>query len=167
MGGSRDEGEEGKGARYMGGPRPLGALVPRLVRPAFRKRSPAGALLMADWAAVVGPALAAVTVPRRLSGGTLTVACAGPVAMELSHLAPQLMARINAHLGRVTVERLRFVQHAPPPGGAGVGGPAAHPPVQPEPSLPDRVETAIARVPGNELREALAKLGRGVYRNRG
>lgn len=158
--------EEGRtGARYMGGPRPVGALVPRLVRPAFRKRSPAGALLMADWAAVVGPALAAVTLPRRLSGGTLTVACAGPVAMELSHLAPQLMARINAHLGRVAVERLRFVQHAPPPGGAGGGGQAAAPP-RPAPALPGRVEAAIARVPGDELREALAKLGRGVYRNR-
>ncbi|MFC7542493.1 DUF721 domain-containing protein [Siccirubricoccus deserti] len=78
----------------------------------FRKKSPGGATLMADWPAVVGPALAAVTTPKRLSAGTLTVGCVGPVAMELSHLAPQLIARINAHLGRVTVERLRFVQQA-------------------------------------------------------
>ncbi|MGN6816220.1 MAG: DUF721 domain-containing protein, partial [Solirubrobacterales bacterium] len=50
-----------------------------------------------------------LTVPRRLHGGTLSVACAGPVAMELQHLAPELLARINAHLGRPVVERLRFV----------------------------------------------------------
>jgi hypothetical protein len=147
--------------RYVGGPRPVGAIVPRLVRPAFRKRSPAGALLMADWEAVVGPALAAVTMPRRLAAGTLTLACAGPVAMELTHLAPELIARINAHLGREAVERLRFVQQAP------AGRPAAAR-AKPRPAaLPARVEAAIGRVPEGELREALAKLARGVYRNKG
>ena len=34
------------------------ALVPALVRPAFRKRSPAAAQVMADWDQIVGPALA-------------------------------------------------------------------------------------------------------------
>lgn len=143
----------------MGGPRLLGALLPRLTRPAFRKRSPAGAQLMADWAEVVGPALAAVTTPRRLTGGTLTIACAGPVAMELSHLAPQLAARINAHLGRMAVERLRFVQQA---GAAPARGAAARPAAP----LPQGVESALSTVPQGELREALAKLARGVYRSR-
>ena len=141
------------------GPRPLGALLPALTRPVFRKRSPAGALLMADWAAVVGPSLAAVTAPRRLTAGTLTIACTGPVAMELVHLAPQLIARINAHSGRQTVERLRFLQQA-------AGGPAAPPAPPPAPPLPAEVERAVATVPGEELRAALAKLGRGVYRTR-
>ncbi|MCS6930802.1 MAG: DUF721 domain-containing protein, partial [Acetobacteraceae bacterium] len=93
--------------------RPLAALVPRLVRPVFRKRSPAGAQIMADWPELVGPALAAVTEPERFSAGTLTIACAGPVALELQHLAPQLIERINAGLGRAAVERLRFRQRAP------------------------------------------------------
>jgi hypothetical protein len=146
--------------RFVFGPRPLGALMPRLTRPVFRRKSPAGALLMADWAEVVGPSLAAVTTPRRLSAGSLTIACAGPVAMELTHLAPQLIARINAHLGRQAVERLRFVQQA--------AGPA---PARPRPAsdapLPAPVQAAVAGIPGEELREALAKLGRGVYRSRG
>ena len=104
--------KDGEDRRFFGGPRPLGALLPRLTRPAFKRRSPAGAALMADWPAVVGPALAAVTTPKRLGNGTLVIACAGPVAMELTHLAPQLIGRINAHLGQVAVERLRFVQQA-------------------------------------------------------
>jgi hypothetical protein len=159
-------GKEDEAGRYMGGPRPVGAIVPRLVRPAFRKRSPAGATLMADWPAVVGPALAAVTAPKRLTSGTLTIACAGPVAMELTHLAPELIARINAHLGRGAVERLRFVQEAPGAAGGHAAAPSS-PRRRPRPdALPGRVETAIARVPGEELREALAKLARGVYRNR-
>jgi len=144
----------------MGGPRPLGALIPRLTRPAFKRKSPAGAQLMADWPTVIGPALAAVTAPQKLSGGTLTLGCAGPVALELSHLAPQIMQRINAHLGRAAVERLRFVQMAP--------ASAARAPVakaKPQAPLPERVTASLDAVADEGLREALARLARGVYRN--
>ena len=152
--------KDGDDSRFVWGPRPLGRLIPHLTRPVFRKRSPAGALLLADWAEVVGPALAAVTSPKRLAQGTLTIGCAGPVAMELTHLAPQLVARINAHAGRTLVERLRFVQQA--------AAPAAAPRrAQAEPAVPPRVEQAVEAVPAGELRDALAKLARGVYRNRG
>ncbi len=133
--------------------------MPRLARPAFKRRSPAGAQLMADWPLVVGPKLAAVTAPLRLSAGTLTLACAGPVAMELQHLAPELVARINAHLGRATVERLRFVQQALP-------GPRPAPAPPPPAPLPAPVAARIAELPEGELREALETLARGVYRKR-
>jgi hypothetical protein len=152
--------KDGEDRRFFGGPRPLGALLPRLTRPAFKRRSPAGAALMADWPAVVGPALAAVTAPKRLANGTLVIACAGPVAMELTHLAPQLIGRINAHLGQAAVERLRFVQQAS-------SGPAGAAPRTAEPAvLPLRVQQAVDSVPAGELREALEKLAQGVYRNR-
>ena len=104
--------KDGDSRRFPGAPLPLGSLIPAITRPAFRKRSPAGAQVMADWPGIVGPALAAVTTPLRLSAGTLTLACSGPVAMELQHLAPELISRINAQLGRTPVERLRFVQQS-------------------------------------------------------
>jgi hypothetical protein len=147
-------------ARFLGGPRLLGALIPRLTRPAFRRKSPAGAQLMADWPSIIGPALAAVTAPQRLTGGTLTLACAGTVAMELTHLAPQIIQRINAHLGRAAVERLRFVQLPP----AGATTPRRVAPA-PAPELPPPVRARLDSVPDEELREALARLARGVYRN--
>jgi hypothetical protein len=147
--------------RFLGGPRPLGALVPALTRPAFKRKSPAGAQIMADWPALVGPALAAVSQPVRLSSGTLTLACSGPVAMEMQHLAPQLAQRINAALGRVAVERFRFVQRAP------AGSTPRPSPRQTTIALPDRVESALAGIDSPELRDALARLARGVYRNRG
>ncbi|BDG73694.1 DUF721 domain-containing protein [Roseomonas fluvialis] len=154
---ARDDGDR----RFLGGPRPLGALVPALTRPAFKRKSPAGAQIMADWPALVGPALAAVSQPVRLTSGTLTLACSGPVAMEMQHLAPQLAQRINAGLGRVAVERFRFVQRTP-----GSGAPRMAP--RPAPAaLPERVESALAGIESPELREALARLARGVYRNRG
>ena len=146
--------------RFLGGPRPVGALIPALTRPAFKRKSPAGAMIMADWPALVGPAIAAVTQPLRLTQGTLTLACSGPVAMEMQHLAPQLAGRINAALGRVAVERFRFVQRAP-----AAAGVRKLPESAPKP-LPERVESALEGVSSPELREALARLGRGVYRGR-
>src|SRR5277367_5270252 len=96
--------------RHVYGPRPVAALLTRVTRPAFRRRAPATAQVLADWTAIVGPAIAAVTTPRRLTHGTLTIACAGPIAMELQHLATEVMGRINAHLGSQAVTALRFVQ---------------------------------------------------------
>lgn len=142
--------------RHVYGPRPVSALLPRLTRPAFRRRAPATAQVLADWAAIVGPAIAAVTTPRRLSSGTLTIACAGPIAMELQYLSGELIARINAHLGSQVVSGLRFVQTT-----------AMLPPIPPPPAPPDpadlaAVDALVATLPEGELRAALAALGRAV-----
>ena len=125
---------------------PLAQLVPNVTRPAFRKRSPAGADLMAEWPSVVGQRLADMTEPRRLSRGQLTIACDGPAAMELQHLATELVARINTYAGSQVVERLRFVQDrvAPRP-------PAA-------PKKPRAQVQRPAGLPEGELGEALANL---------
>ena len=143
-------------SRHVYGPRPVGALVPQLTRPAFRRRAPATAQVLADWAAIVGPAIAAVTTPRRLTSGSLTIACAGPIAMELQYLAGELIGRINAHLGSQVVTGLRFVQTTtltaePPP-----------PPTPPDPADLAAIDAAVAGLPDNELRAALAALGRAL-----
>ena len=151
--------DDGNDRRFPTAPMALAALIPRLTRPAFRKRSPAGAQIMADWAVIIGPAIAASTQPIRLTGGTLTLGCAGPIAMELQHLAPELISRINAHLGRAAVERLKFVQHF-----QGRDQRVA-PPARPIP-LPAELEARLAGLPAGELRDALAKLAHGVYRKR-
>lgn len=153
------QGEGGPGWRVDRGPRLVSSLLPQITRPAFKKRSPAAAQLIADWAAIVGPVVAAQTVPRNVSAGTLTIACSGPVAMELQYLAPQLIGRINTAMGQALVQKLRFVQAAlkpPPPR-----------PQKPKPmALPERVEASLEQVADPELREALARLAQGVYRGR-
>jgi hypothetical protein len=142
--------------RHVYGPRPVSALVPRMTRPAFRRRSPAAAQVLADWSAIVGPAIAAVTTPRRLSAGALTIACGGPIAMELQYLSGELVARINAHLGSQAVTSLRFVQTADP------ALQPAVPPAPPDPARLARVDAAVATVPEGGLRDALAGLGRAL-----
>ncbi len=140
-------------ARHVYGPRPVAALVPGLTRAAFRRRAPAATQVMTDWPAIVGPALARVTTPRRLQGGTLSVACGGPVAMELQHLAGELIARINATIGRPLVERLRFVQDLQPP-------PApSPPPPAPSPARAAAIDRTVGDLPPGDLRDALARLG--------
>ena len=145
----------GDNPRHVYGPRPIGALLPAVTRPAFRKRSPAAAQLLADWPAIVGPALAAVTAPRKFSGGTLAIACSGPIALELQHLSAEVMARINAHLGRVTVERLRFVQES-------VSGFRLVPVQVASPRAIGRAVALVQGLPEGALRDALVALGSAV-----
>jgi hypothetical protein len=145
------------GERHIYGPRQVSALVPALVRPAFRRRAPATAQVLADWEVIVGPTIAAVTTPRRLFAGTLAIACSGPVALELQHLSGQLIERINTHLGKVTVTRLRFVQDALP---------SPSPPPRPKPQAVAEARAAVASLPEGGLRDALEALGRMVLTRR-
>ena len=86
------------------------AVVPDVTRQSFRKHNPASAQIVADWDIIVGPKVAAMTVPRRLDRGVLTIACAGPVAMELHYVGVEMINRINTHLGGQPVHSLKFTQ---------------------------------------------------------
>jgi hypothetical protein len=143
--------------RYIYGPRALGAVLPSVVRPAYKRRSPASAQILIDWEVIVGPAIAAVTTPRKLFSGTLSIVCPGPVAMELQHLSDAVIGRINSHFGRTMVTRLRFIQDitAQPP-----------PPPRPRPQAMRAARNAVESLPEGELREALERLGRFVLTDR-
>jgi hypothetical protein len=141
-------------ARFVYGPRPLGSLVPDVTRPAFRKHNPAAAQILADWEIIVGPKVAHMTVPRRLHQGVLTIACAGPAAMDLHYMGIEVINRINTHLGGQPVHSLKFTQ---------AGMPRKPPPSRPSP--PEAIleaEAAVADLPDSDLKSALAALGRVV-----
>ncbi|GEN60988.1 hypothetical protein ANI02nite_28720 [Acetobacter nitrogenifigens DSM 23921 = NBRC 105050] len=137
--------------------RSLSALLPGVTRPAFKKRSPASVRLFLEWDSAVGPAYGARTAPQKLAGGTLTIACQGPVAMELQHMQAALIDRINAWSGYTLVERLRLtqsVQAAPRQSGASRKAPAPAP-------------LSIPEMPEGPLRDALEALGGRVRARRG
>ena len=136
--------------RHPYGLRPIAALLPGITRPAFKSAGPAAAQVMADWPTIVGPALAAMAIPRRFAAGTLTLGCTGPVALELQHLSSQLIERVNAYLGRAAVQRLRFVQDMTPP-------PA--PPARPRAPRPP---VAVDGLPPGPLRDALGALAAAI-----
>jgi hypothetical protein len=147
--------------RHLSGPRPLGAVVATVIRPVFSKRPASTAQLTADWALIVGPSMAGETTPRRFSAGTLTVACNGPVALELQHLSESLLARINQHMGHRMVQQLRFVQD--------IQQRARPVPIAKHATVDSTqaTEAALAGIPVGPLRDALASLGLAVLRGRG
>ena len=73
------------------------------------------------WPAVAGAAIAAEATPTAERGGTLTITCRSAVwAQELDLMGPDLVARLNAALGREAVAGLRC-SSAPPRCWAGQG----------------------------------------------
>jgi len=128
------------------GSRGIAALLAPIVRPAFQRRAPAAAAILADWDSLAGPEFATRASPQKFAGGTLTLACTGPAAMELQHLAPQLISRLNLALGQHMVDRLRFVQQAP----VLLAPPPPPPPQHTKPPPPN--------LPPGPMGEALAKL---------
>jgi hypothetical protein len=140
--------------RFVYGPRPLGSLLPDITRQTFRKHNPASAQILADWEIIVGPKVASMTVPRRLDRGVLTIACAGPAAMDLHYMGIEVINRINTHLGGQPVHSLKFTQAGMP------RKPPSLPPKPPEAIL--EAEAAVAGMPDGDLKSALAALGRVV-----
>lgn len=105
--------------------KPVGEFVPKLMRPAFEKFGFSAAAILTDWAAIAGPRLAAFTAPERLkwprkdsgggdgerpSGATLILRVAGARALEVEHLRPRLIERINAAFGYRAVKEIKLLQ---------------------------------------------------------
>lgn len=163
-----DERSGKQGERRGGGPVAVASVVASVTRPLMRGRQATVARLALDWPQVVGPALAAVTAPEKLAGGAaggaLTIRASGPMALELTHLAPELIGRINAHLGREAVTRLRFSAEKR----------AALPqrerslrlPPPPPKEARARAAEAVASLPEGDLKSALARLGAHILARR-
>lgn len=151
-------------SRRTGGVRHLAALLPGLTRAALGKRGFAEGGIVADWAAIVGPELAASSLPERLAfpqgarrDGTLHVRVAGAFALELQHLEPLVVERINSHFGYRAVARLRIRQ-----------GPIPRPPrrssaLRPvDPEAAREIDKAVETIADPALRAALVGFGRAL-----
>jgi predicted nucleic acid-binding Zn ribbon protein len=86
----------------------IASLVDRLAPPTLL------AEVQRAWPAVVGDAVAAEATPTGDRGGVLRITCRSAVwAQELDLMAPALVERLNAALGREAVRALRC-SSAPP-----------------------------------------------------
>lgn len=136
-------------------PRGIAALLIPVLRPALNRRGAALATLIADWAGIVGPDIAARSLPVKFAAGTLTIGCAGPDALTFQHMAPTLVGRINMVLGGAPVERLRFSDLTIEPPARPIGKPERELLIAPP-----------AKLPEGPLGEALARLHAGLDRRR-
>ena len=140
--------------------RAAGIAASRIAAPIVARRG-GGVLLRlkAEWAAVVGAELAALTWPETLGrDGALKLRVASHLAIELQHRAPLVIERINRYFGRDVVARLVLVQGPLP---------LAAPPATASstPLAADEARALDLRlddIADPELRAALARLGRLV-----
>jgi hypothetical protein len=148
----------------------LAVTLPKVTRRTLGRHGLAEGGLVTDWAAIVGATIAERSLPLRLSftggdrrEGTLHVRVSGALALELQHLEPQVLERINGYFGYRAVGRLRIHQ-----------GPV------PTPSAPRRQRAAalsaeaeaeigglLSSVEDDGLREALRALGRSLRKPSG
>lgn len=95
----------------------LNGLVSKMVGHAFWRRGFNEPALVTQWAAIVGAELAGRTLPVRIAfqrkdrtGGTLHIKVDGAYAIELQHIAPLVIERLNAYYGYAALDRLALHQ---------------------------------------------------------
>ncbi|MEE8504837.1 MAG: DciA family protein [Kiloniellales bacterium] len=153
------------------GLRAVAATLPKVTRRALGKRGFAEGGLATEWPSIVGEHIAARCLPRKLAlarpgkraEGVLTLRVEPGFAIDLQHLSPLLIERINGYFGYRAIAKLTLQQgpvrtpRKPPP------APARPLSAQEEAALMDRLE----RVEDEELRGALERLGRAVQEKAG
>ncbi|MDX6751554.1 DciA family protein [Geminicoccaceae bacterium 1502E] len=156
-----------KTGQRSGGTHKVAALLGQLMTPAARRRGFAEASLLAQWEKIVGAGLAGRCQPHSVKfargrdrDGTLLLQVRGGAALELQHMTPQIIQRVNTYFGFPAVRELRFVQAPLPARTSPIPRPPRQRPLAPEEVA--RVHEAVAPVADAELREALEALGRSL-----
>jgi hypothetical protein len=153
--------------------KPLAELIESCIGPAFAAQGFASTDILAAWPEIVGERLARHCRPSKLEwpkrrrkeagapeSGTLVVRVEGVFALELQHLAPVVMQRINAHYGWACVSRIVLQQDRIGRG----GGKAA--PARIDPAAAVEVQRAVAGIADDGLRAALDRLGTAAVATR-
>ncbi len=154
------------GQRRPGGMRALSHTLNRIAAKSFRRHGFAVQDIVHDWRVIVGATLAEISIPvqvqrprgRGSPGAVLHVRVDQAGALELQHIAPIVIERVNTYYGYKAVARLQIVQ-----------GPVqglVRPSVQPIRHLSEQEERQLADllldIDDPRLRTALTSLGRRI-----
>jgi hypothetical protein len=161
--------EENKKFRDFGGRRPglrmLGATTPKLTDKALRKRGFVEAAIVNRWSSIVGEEVAGWCAPDKVAfprdrrvGATLHLVVPGARALELQHLEPILLERINTVFGYDAVTRIA-IRQGPLPEPRKKNRPELRPL---DPREEDWVAGQVAEFVDSDLKNALQALGRAV-----
>lgn len=145
----------------VSGPRPIGRTLPDIAGDALGKRGLAFAALIAEWDEIVGRRLGARTLPEKLvfpkgkrAEATLHIRVEGAFALEIQHLEPQILERLNGFLGFRAVVALRLINATLPI--RSPRGVTLRPPTRAE---SERIAAAAAGIEDPELRATLERFG--------
>lgn len=157
--------------RTLQGPKAIAEFSRQLTKQPLGKRGFSEVSLITHWPEIVGQAQALGSVPLKIafpreerSGGTLHVRVStGGLATEFQYRKELIVSRINSHFGYGAVADLRITQgHVPP---RPPKKKALPPPVLPPEQEMD-LQQRLAGVEDDEMREALARLGRRLAARR-
>ncbi|MEI9987687.1 MAG: DciA family protein [Aliidongia sp.] len=143
----------------------LGSAVAKIAAPVLGRRGFGEAQVILQWPAVVGELLARDSLPIKLAfprgdrlDGTLHLRVAAGAALEIQHLEPLIVERINGFFGYRAVARLA-IRQGPLPRKAEPRAPKPRPLARSETAA---LERRLEEVKDPELRAALESLGRAV-----
>ncbi len=170
--GKRDSGKRDPGNRDPGrrqnAPRALGLTLGRLTRPVLKQRGAALADILSRWSEIAGPLLGNETQPERLiyaagagHAAMLEIAVSPAFALELQHLSPLIVEKVNGYFGYRAVSGLRLKQRPiRPPSESPVAAVAKARPLTPAEQA--QLAALLDGIADRELRQALESLGRSL-----
>jgi hypothetical protein len=148
--------------------RSLADVARRTLADTFARQGFASTELVTRWADIVGEEIAAHCEPMQIKWprgtdveapepATLVLRVEGPIAIEIQHLSPVILERVNRFfgwraVGRLALRQAPLVRRAAPPS-----------PPAPDPELTARLAATID-VADEGLRGALARLGAAIKR---
>ena len=153
-------------AKFQHGPRALSKTIGRITKPIFAKRGFADGAILSEWPEIAGSLLAAHTAPEKIdyprhvkTNGILRLRVdSGSFALEVQHLEPQLIERINTYFGYKAVGSIRTIQGPLPEKAASITSTLK--------TLNNEQEAALneglSDVHDEDIRHALEKLGRSI-----
>lgn len=147
--------------------RRIAGAVQKVAGPAYRSHSRPGHDLGAAWAQIVGETLAHMTRPDHYqpgkgaaNNGVLTIRVAGAFGLDIQHLQPQIIDRVNAHFGYRAIDRIKIIQ-GPLPEATRPLTPSRQKAISPadQSTITDHTKA----VTDDRLRNALETLGKGIF----
>lgn len=150
-----------------GFPRPLAHFAGAALNDALRTQGFASAEIIARWAEIAGPEVAAhsepikIKWPRATEGETsepaiLVLRVEGPAALEIQHSSGVILERVNRFFGWRAIGRIALRQ-APLRRRESRRAPAQH-----DPAAAQRIAASLPQVEDEDLRLALGRLGAAV-----
>jgi len=93
-------------------PTQLGWFVSKITKPFYNKQGFAQNHIIENWETIAGIEFAKNSIPIKLSiqktGGVLTVACDGGVALELEYSKSEIIEKVNSYYGFIAINRIKF-----------------------------------------------------------
>lgn len=150
-----------------------GGVLATQIRKVSEKRGFVETRLLTHWAEFVGASIAKIAQPVKVNyprdglGATLTVLTTGANAPVLQMQLPTIIERVNACYGYSAINKIKITQTAQigfNDTQSGIEHPKQTKPLSPK-AVKD-IDATVENVASQDLKEALARLGRNIKQNK-